>query len=151
MRPIRQVIPRRRGVSIVEGAIVLSVTLLLVFGGLDLGIAATRYNALCESACRAARAAAVRGSSAQKLGTLGPATMEFTADASNPIADSFRYLLPTMNPSEVHARVEWTDGTNNPDDRVRVTLQYQHYPVLPLFLGYGGFSLQSISVMAVDH
>jgi hypothetical protein len=111
----------------------------------------TRYNALGESACRAARAAAVHGSTAQELGTLGPATMEFTADASNPIADSFRYLLPTMKPSEVHARVEWPDATNNPDDRVQVTLQYQHYPNLPLFLGYGDFTLQSVSVMAVEH
>jgi hypothetical protein len=151
MKSIRRSVAVRRGVSIVEGAIVLMVTLLIIFGGLDLGLAVTRYNALCEGACRGARAAVVRGSSATQLGQLGPATMEFTADASNPIADSFRYVLATMNPAEVQASVEWPDGTNEPDDRVRVTLRYVHHSHVPSILGFGDFSLASTSVMAVGH
>jgi Flp pilus assembly protein TadG len=142
---------KRRGVSAVEGAIVLSVTVLFIFGGLDVGLLVTRYNALGEAACRAARAVAVRGSSADQLGTLGPTAMEFTADANNVVADSFRFLLPTMNPAEVSARIEWPDGTNTPDSRVRVTLQYQHHCHVPALLGYGNFLLQSTSVMAVAH
>jgi Flp pilus assembly protein TadG len=141
----------RRGVTIVEGAIVLAVTLLFVLGGLDLGLALTRYNSLCEAACRAARCVAVRGATATELGPQGPVTMEFTADSSNVIAGSFRYVLATMQPADVRAVVEWPDGDNQPDDRVRVTLEYQHRPVLPLFLGYGDVNLQATSVMSVAH
>src|SRR5262245_42590854 len=105
----------RRGATIVEGAIVLSILLLFIFGGMDLALAVLRYNALGEGACRAARCAVVRGKTATQLGSLGPGKMEFTADASNTVADSFRFVLATMNPAEVHATVEWPEGSHETD------------------------------------
>jgi Flp pilus assembly protein TadG len=141
----------RRGATLVEGAIVLTVTFLLIFGGLDLGIAVTRYNALCEAARRAARCTVVHGSSATQLGSLGPTAMEFTAAADNDIADSFRYVLATMKPAEVNALVEWPDGGNQLGDRVRVTLEYDHHPVIPIFLGIGNLHLKATSTMSVGH
>ena len=141
----------RRGASVVEGAIVLAVTLLLVFGGLDLGLAVTRYNALCEGARRAARSAIVRGAASTQLGSLGPTSMDFAAADSNAVADSFRYVLPTMNPAEVDVRVEWPDGSNQVGDRVRVTLEYQHRSVVPAFLGLGNLDLKAVSTMSIGH
>ncbi len=141
----------REGATMVEGAIILSVTLLLIFGGLELGLAVTRYNALSEGARRAARCAMVRGAEATQLGSLGPTTMQFTADASNTIANSFRYVLATINPADVHVRVEWLDGTNQVDDRVRVTLQYQHQAIVPSLLGFGNFDFQAVSTVSIGH
>jgi Flp pilus assembly protein TadG len=141
----------RRGASLVEGAVVLVVTFLLIFGGLDMGLAVTRYNALCEGARRAAREAIVHGESSTQLGSLGPANMEFTANESNDIADAFRYVLPTINPAEVDVLVEWPDGGNQINDRVRVTLEYQHRSVVPVFLGVGTLNLKAISTMSIAH
>jgi Flp pilus assembly protein TadG len=135
----------------VEGAIVLGVTALLIFGALDLALAVTRYNALADGARRAARRAMVHGSAASRLGPLGPTTMEFAADAANPIAAAAREILPAMDPQHVQVRVEWPDASNRYDDRVRVTLRYTHRSFVPLLLGYGNLDLQATSCMAVAH
>ncbi len=59
---------KRRGAVLVEGGIVLTVMLIFLLGFFDLGVAVTRYNALSESARRAARTVIVRGEDATTLG-----------------------------------------------------------------------------------
>ena len=142
---------KRRGVALVEGAIVLSVVLILILGFFDLGLAVTRYNALCEGSRRAARAVIVRGSMASDLGVVGTTTMNFTADDPGAIATSFRFLLATMDPKDVNIKIEWLDGDNQLDQKIRVTLSYQHKTAVPIPFGYGTRNLQSASTMYIAH
>src|SRR5438552_607017 len=70
----------RRGITLVETAIVLNVFLLLILGTLDLGIATYRYNTLSQAARNGARQAAVHGAlAAPALAAWGPGTYSGTA------------------------------------------------------------------------
>jgi hypothetical protein len=111
----------------------------------------TRYNALCEGARRAARTAMVHGDAASRLGPLGPASMVFAADDSNSVATAVRNVLMTMDPAEVQIQLEWPDGFNTTDDRVKATLSYEHRSILPSFLGIVSFDFKTTSVMAIEH
>lgn len=135
----------------VESTIVLSVAAILLLGFIELGITISRKNTLCESARRGARALIVRGSKASDLGAIGSTTQQFTADNSNAIASSFRFLLATMDPKDVNVTVEWLDGDNEIDQKIRVTVSYLHKPIVPLVYGFGNRTLQASATMAIAH
>lgn len=148
MKKRNRIARARHGVATLESTIVLGFVFVFLVVCLDLALAVTRYISLCEASRRAARAAIVLGGSDTTVGSVGSATWNFTADASNSVADAFRFALMTMDPRSVDSRIEWIDGDNEPDSRLRVTLQYQHRPLLPF---YGTIQLNSTSTMGIAH
>src|SRR3954451_11250098 len=87
----------RNGAAMLECAIALPVMLLALFALLDLGLAATRYNALAEAARQIARQAILHGSLAPaEIGSWGPTQFVGTAADSSNIVQALHGRLPTM-------------------------------------------------------
>ncbi|MBI3464450.1 MAG: pilus assembly protein [Planctomycetes bacterium] len=142
----------RRAAVMLESAIVLGVMLLTVLGALDLGLAVLRYNTLSEAARGLARHALVHGAqSPPELNAWGPASWAGAADESSEIAQAVKPFLVAMEPSKVSVRVEWPDGSNEPDERVQVTLTYEHQPIIPVVFGSQPITLTAVSTMRVAH
>ena len=142
----------RRGATIVESALVLTALALIVLGILDVGIAVLRYNALSDAARRLARAAIVHGAMAEpQHAAWGPAPFVATADDASEIAAAVRPWLIAAAPEDVSVQVEWIDGGNQPDQRVRVTLRYAHERFVPLLLGASPVPLEATSTMQIAH
>src|ERR1700722_15022211 len=88
----------RRGVAAGEGAIVLRVFLLILFGMLDLGLLVLDYNTLSEAARRLARQAIVHGQMAAPAQSVwGPATVNGTAADGTEYATALSPELATFN------------------------------------------------------
>src|SRR5882757_3533602 len=104
---------RHSGVTILECAITLPVLFIVLFAILDLGLAATRYNALAEVSRRIAREAILHGSLAPDTsGTWGPQEYDGTAADSSTIVAKAHDMTPTMVGSDVTVRVTWPDNDN---------------------------------------
>jgi len=141
----------RRGVAMVEGAIVLGVFLTIVLGTLDLGLALLRKNVVTEGARRVAREAIVHGSLAPPEDTAwGPTTYAGWAGDTTEIAAAIQPVLVTIEPHKTSIQVDWPDGGNRPGQRVRVTVGYQHDSLFP-FLNGDHFYLSSECVMRIAH
>lgn len=126
--------PRRRGVAILEGSIVISVLLFFFFVVIDLGLALFRTSVLSEAAVQLARQASVRGKGmASDVTPWGPTAYMGNASMIGPIPGSISSKLQTMNLSEVTISMTWTDGTNEEGDHVNVVLTYSYQPILNLF------------------
>jgi hypothetical protein len=149
---IRRRREHRRGVAIVESAIVLSTALLLILGILDLGIAVLQYNSLSAAARLLARTAAIHGSrSGPELTPWGATAYSALADDSSEIAAAVQPALFSMKPHMVMVQVSWPDGDNQADHRVQVSVRYQHVSLLPL-AGYGtAWNLSAASTMLIAH
>lgn len=136
----------------VECAVVLSVWLLVVFTALDLGLAVFRNNTLSESARRLARQAIVHGSQSSPEATpWGPEDYTGTAADETEIAAAALSMLATMEPENVSIEVQWPDGGNDPDQRIHVSLTYEHQLLIP-FARFGGpMQLRGDCVMRIVH
>ncbi len=151
-RRSRTTVPLRRGAAAVEGAVVIGVFLVVLFGMLDVGMAVLRQNTLSEGVRRLARAAIVHGSIARDTSTAwGPATLSgLASDGSGPAA-TIQPILIAMDASRVTFMLEWLDGDTQPDHRVRATLTYEHVPMVPLILGTAPINLSASSTMRIAH
>jgi hypothetical protein len=134
----------------VESALVLGVFALLILGLLDRGLMAFQNNVLSEAARRVAREAIVRGSLAEPAEVWGPATYDAAASDGTAMAATLRNWLFNIDPDGARLRIEWPDGTNEPDSRVRVTVTYRYEPVVPLLAG-SAVDLVAESTMRVAH
>jgi Flp pilus assembly protein TadG len=142
----------RRGVAAVEGALVLIVFLLILFGMLDLGLLVLDYNTMSEAARRLARVAIVHGQMAAPAQTVwGPDSVSGTAADGSDYASALSPELVTFNLSSVNYSIQWPSGTNQPDDPVQVTLTYRYAPILPYVLGTQTIPIQAVSTMSVQH
>src|SRR5215218_1882556 len=93
----------RDGAAMLECAIALPIMLLALFALLDLGLAATRYNALAEAARQIARQAILHGSLAPvEIGSWGPTEFVGTAADSSSIVQTVHGRLPTMTENLVN-------------------------------------------------
>jgi hypothetical protein len=120
-----------------EGAIVLSVFLLVCCAVFDLGLATFRYNTLGAAARRIGREATIRGvHAAPERATWGPSEYVGAADDASEYATIASTMLPTMPRGEVQIQITWLDGDNEEGSRVRVRMAYEHEPFLP-FLTLG--------------
>jgi TadE-like protein len=134
----------------VECAIALPVMFIVLFALLDLGLAATRYNALAEAARKIGREAILHGSLAPPTnGTWGPGEYTGTVADSSPIVAAAHDMVPTMNPNDVSVQVTWPDNDNSPRDRVQVEVSYQHHPLIPGFCPWGTLNLHSAATMHI--
>ncbi|GAA4436369.1 TadE/TadG family type IV pilus assembly protein [Bremerella cremea] len=125
--PIRD---HRRGATLVEGALVMMILFVTLFGIFDFGLAVVRQNMLDEAAYRLARAGAIRGEDSQ-LDQWGPVTIESVLgdepDLLSVIGPA-NYLIDTRL---VNVRMAWEEGMATTNSELTVTLQYNQ----PLLLG----------------
>jgi hypothetical protein len=140
----------RYGAAMLECAIALPIMLLALFALLDLGLAATRYNALAEAARQIARQAILHGSLAPvEVGSWGPTQFVGTAADSSNIVRTVHGRLPTMTENLVNIHVTWPDNHNSPRDRVQVQITYQHRPLVPGMTAWGPIDLRSVTTMRI--
>ena len=143
---------RRRGVAIVEGAVVVLATLVVLLGMLDLAIAVLRFNSLSEGVRRIARDAIVHGhDAAPESTTWGPEPFNGTADNPSEIAQAIRPALAGIDPGSVAIHVEWIDGGNIRGQRVRVVALHSYQPAVPYVLGAAVVELRAQSIMTIVH
>jgi Flp pilus assembly protein TadG len=141
---------RKSGATLLECAFTLPIMFVLLFGMLDLGLAAARYNALAEASRRVAREAIIHGSVAAKMTSMwGPDEYVGTAADSSDIAATAAPVLLAMPKERVNIRVAWIDNDNSPHDRVRVEVSFQHEPMIPSLFAWGTLDLRSVSTMRI--
>ena len=142
----------RSGVAAVEGAVVLSVFLLILLGMLDLGLLLLDYNTLCEATRRLARNAIIHGQMAAPVKTVwGPSAVTGTAADGTEYATALNPELATFTLSNVNYSIQWPAGTNRPDDPVQVTVTYRYPPIIPYLLGSQTIPIQAVSNMSIQH
>jgi hypothetical protein len=145
----------RGGATLVEAAIILPVFLILVLGLADLAIGVERFNSLSEGARHAARQAIVHGQQAPDGwdgGAWGPDTIDVALSAEGvPVADAVRPLLVTCDPEQTRVVVEWLDGSNTTEKRVRVTLTTPYRPLVTFIFGNPALTLRASSTMPIAH
>ena len=140
----------RRGVAILECALVMPVLMLVLFAMLDLGLAAVRYNALADASRRVAREVILHGAVAPaSSGVWGPTSFSGTAASNSVIVTSIQNTLPTMARGDVNVSVTWPDSDNTPRDPVRVEVSYVHQPLVPAISVWGPITLRSVATMHV--
>ena len=149
----------RRGASVLEMSIILTVFIVLTFGMLDLGMGVYRYHVISNAARQGARQAIVHGSSATTLGVWGPTTVgpvaantsgmaivDSTGDSDN--RAGLKPLLYGCDLSNTTIKLEWIDGSNTGGKRVRCTVTSPYKPFMP-FLSQ--VSLSAASTMPIAH
>ena len=143
----------RRGAAAVEAAIVLPVFLFLVLGMVDLGVGIFRKQMVGQAARETARMAMVRGSMApSQLGKWGPTTYgPASADASDAIARTVTPKLGGLDPANVTLKLEWLDGSNAEEKRVRATVTTTYQPVLTYIFGKSPITLSATSTIKITH
>lgn len=143
----------RMGSATVETALVMLVWMLLLIGTLDLAIVLFRHTFVHHLANSAARMAAVRGAnSAPEATPWGPTTVQCTLNQAHPVADALRPLTGSMSPADLQIRLEWPDGGNGFDQRVRVTVTATQPTALAgLLPGPGSISLQATSLGRISN
>ena len=160
--------PDRRGVTLVEAAIVLLVFLMLVLGMLDLGLGVLHYNTVSHAARQGVRQAIVHGWMAPSGwygGPWGPpgnypggngTTSSYTVNGANSsdwIVKAFQDqgAFAGLDPNKVTIQVQWLDGSNNPDNRVSVTVSSSYSPIMTWIFGNPSITLGATSTMLIAH
>jgi Flp pilus assembly protein TadG len=140
----------RRGVALVEAALVITPLLVLTLGLLDLGIGLYRFHILSEATRQLARQASVHGQYASVLGKWGPSSYTSTATSTSSIASAVRPYLVGIDPSTVSVSVQWPEGSNQLEKAVRVTLTNTFRPLITSWFG-GAITLRAVSEMKIAH
>lgn len=107
----------QRGSVLVEVALVGTLSILLICGVMEFGIIGSICNSISYSASRAARYAAVRGSSSGHVASV--------SDIQNVATGS----LLAINTSTVTVNVTWSPN-NKPGSTVVVQVSYPYQPLL---------------------
>lgn len=142
----------RRGAVLAEGAIVLTVFLVLVLGTLDLGLATYQYNTLSQAARQGARQAAVHGALAtSSMTTWGPTTYTGTAGDGSVYAQAVSSMLVGFTLSKVTIKVEWIDGGTAVQQRVRYTVSTTYTPTISSYFSSASYSMSAASTMPIAH
>jgi hypothetical protein len=81
----------------------------------------------------------------------GPTAVNGNAGDGSQYSQSFLQDLPTMTLAKVYYKLDWSNGTNQPDDPVQATLTYQYSPMIPFVLGNQPIALEAVCTMPVDH
>jgi hypothetical protein len=163
---------RRRGATLVEAAVSISLFLTLVVGMLDLGITLFRRHVLSQAARQGARIAIVHGYLAPNhsaADSWGPTPSYFPAlgsrslyadaayqevradDPNDALAAAIRPYLPGIDPSTVTLQIAWPEGDNDVGNRVTVTVTAPASHVLRMFATGPGAVLGASSTMTIVH
>jgi Flp pilus assembly protein TadG len=145
---------RRRGAAMVEAAIILSVFLTLVLGMIDLGLAVFRQQRVSEVARQLVRKAIVQGQFAPTSlngGPWGPTTYTGTGSSTDAISTSVQPYMGGLDPSQVNLKVVWTNGNNNVESTVQVTVTTTWTPIFSYIFGGSTRTLSAESTMPIAH
>jgi hypothetical protein len=134
-----------------ETALLLSAWIILLMGTLDLGMVLFRHSIMQQIATRAVRLAMIRGAnSTPQVASWGPATVQVTLDQSQAVANLLRPSTAGLTPSTFQVRMEWPDGGNQRDQRVKVTVTSAQPTVLQSLLpGNGSVALSSTALTRI--
>ena len=157
----------RRGTTLLEAVLTITALLTLILGTIDLGMAVFRQQVLSQAARQGVRKAIVHGKlapSGWNGGPWGPSssyptltdptTWTYTVNANNStdyIAQAIKPSLSGMDTSQVTITVQWIDGSNSPEKRVRVTLATTWQPLLFFIFGNQTVPLGASSTMPIAH
>jgi len=152
LRPCPQNTTPRSGAVMVEMAVILSVYLLLILGTFDLGIATYRYNTISHAARQGVRQAIVHGKLAPPLmAAWGPATYNGTAGDGSVFAEAVSPMLVGFPLNDVAIQVEWIDGGNAVQQRVRFTVTTTYRPILTSVFSGSAYPQSAASTMPIAH
>jgi Flp pilus assembly protein TadG len=140
----------RRGAIALESALVLGTLSLLLLGLLELTIILLNQTSMAEGARRIARTAIVRGDRSPTT-AWGPAKLTLKGNDNHEAAEKLREILCAVPAGEVDVEIEWLDGDNTAGDRVRVTVQHTHRPIVPAWGWNTGLVLRGSSTMRIAH
>jgi hypothetical protein len=147
--------PKRKGVSLVETALVITAFLVLTLGAVDLGVLVLRQHILSEAARQGVRQAIVHGEGAPagwKGGPWGPASYgPVPATDSDAKAQALAPYLGGMDPAAVQVTITWPDGSNAVGKRVQVTLATTWTPLVGFLFGNSSVTLTGSSQMRIAH
>jgi Flp pilus assembly protein TadG len=108
---------RRRGSTMLEGALVMTTFVILLVGAMDFGRLGFAYSSVTYAAHQAARFAATNGSSSGHAASA--AAIQSNADGN----------LIGLNAANLTVSVTWTPN-NNPGSQVQVVVSYGFKPLV---------------------
>jgi hypothetical protein len=154
--PIPALHPRRsgcrRGATTLETALVVGAWTMVFVGIFDAGVTTMRGNTAAHLARQAARMTIVRGSQAgPELPVWGPTTRTVNLADTSEIARTLAPHLRGLNASSFTLKLEWPDGNNDPDSRVRATVTSSYQPVITQVTGSGSIPMQAQCTMSIVH
>jgi Flp pilus assembly protein TadG len=137
----------RRGVTLVECALIYPLTLMLILAILIGGLGLFRYQEVASLAREGARYASVKGAKYAQVTGNAAATQD---DVYN---NAIQPRLIMLDPSQLNCTqsgvnwVTWPDGDNKQGSRIQVTVSYTWVPEAYL----GGITLSSTSTMTISY
>lgn len=162
----------------VEAAVTLSLSLTMVLGMRDLGIALMHKDTIVSAARRGAREAVVHGyfapnNSTPPMKAWGPTPSYYPAlaspnsrynsstysstpytvqadNTSDDLANTIRPYLAGLDPSTVTIGIQWPDGDNDTGNRVTVSLVCPQN-LIPFIFGNSTGYIKSSSTMTIMH
>jgi hypothetical protein len=156
----------RRGATLVETAIVITLFLTLVLGMIDLGMGVFLQHMVSEAARQGVRQSIVHGSlapSGWNGGAWDPTqSIDVVAtDTGVPIVASLRNgplgeledpgFLTGLDLGETRIQVTWPDATNSTESRMRVTVSAPYRPMMTFIFGNPTITLSATATMPIAH
>lgn len=142
----------RHGAAALEAAAMLGAWTVLFVGIFDFGSATLHRNLVSHVARQATRLAIVRGSEAgPELPVWGPATQTFRLSDNHPIANTLRPLAGGSATNSFEVTIEWLDGGNEAEKRVRATVTSRYSSMLKFVPGSSNVPLRARSTMPITH
>jgi TadE-like protein len=145
----------QRGSAMIEAVITIPVFLTLVFAMVDAGVGVYRQHAITQAARQGARQAMVHGKLALagwNGGPWGPGTFGPTAaNSTDPKAQAVGNYLAGIDKSQVQVQMDWLDGANDAEKRVRVTVTAHWTPMLVRLFGGTQRTMTAVSTMPIAH
>jgi Flp pilus assembly protein TadG len=138
----------RRGSALVEAALILTILLTLIFGMIDLGLGVMRFNMISHAAREGARQAMVNGQ--YSLYPWPPGTWNASTPGQR-VVDAISPQLVGCDLTQTTINVAWVDGTNEIQQRVRVTIDTTYQPLMTYLFGAGPLHLEAASTTRFAH
>ncbi|MFN9374316.1 MAG: TadE/TadG family type IV pilus assembly protein [Planctomycetaceae bacterium] len=142
----------RRGATTLETALVVGTWTMVFVGIFDAGVTTMRSNTAAHLARQAARMTIVRGSQAgPELPVWGPTTRTVNLADASEISRTLAPHTRGLNAAAFTLKLEWLDGNNDPDSRVRATVSSAYHPVITQLTGLGSVPMQAQCTMSIVH
>jgi hypothetical protein len=143
---------RRLGATTVETALVIGTWTIMFVGIFDAGNASIRHNTSTHLARQAARLAIVRGSQAgPELPVWGPGTRTVNLADGSDISQAMAIHLRGLPASSFNLKLEWPDGNNDPESRVRAVVTANYHPIIGFALGNSSIPMEAQCTMPIAH
>ena len=143
---------RRRGAAMLEATAIMGAWTVMFVGIFDFGSATLRRNLVSHVARQVVRLAIVRGADAgPELPVWGPATQTFQVSDNHPMANTLRPIAGGSATSSFQVQLEWIDGGNASEQRVRATVTGRFSSLLGVVVGSKNVPLQARSTMPIVH